>query len=135
MTQLPNLGAHTNGAHISQSQSQKEVTSNELDDLLDNSANAWTDIVLDDGIVPFTVPTDTYLENGLLILSADAGSPGLSGAFTVVLPATARRLMIWNRAGFTATIEPGGSPNSNITIADGIVALCHNLGDAVIKVT
>ena len=36
MANLPNLGAHTDGAHITQSQSQKEVTSNGLDDLLDN---------------------------------------------------------------------------------------------------
>ena len=37
MTTLDNLGAHADGALIAQSQSQKEVTSNALDNLLSNA--------------------------------------------------------------------------------------------------
>ncbi len=65
MANLPNLGAHSDGAHITQAQSQKEVTSNALDDLLDNSNNAVVDVMVSTSS-PVAVAVDDFTGNVLL---------------------------------------------------------------------
>ena len=137
MTTLPNLGAHTDGEHIVQSQSQKEVTSNGLDDLLDNSVNKVVAVVCSDGGNGFvTVVEDDYLAAGVLHLIPEQGSPGLSADFNLIVTAASKRFGVWNQSGFTATVEGGGSPTSSVTVEDGEFAVLHSVaGETIIKIS
>lgn len=136
MANLPNLGGHTDGGHITQAQSQKEVTSNGLDDLLDNSVNAVVDVVCSDGGNGFvTVTEDDYLAAGVLHLIPEPGSPGLSADFNLVVTTASKRFVVWNQSGFTATVEGAGSPTTSVVIENGELALLHSLaGETIIKV-
>ncbi len=101
---LDNLGAHTDGGTITEGQDDKEDTSNKLDNLLDNSQNAFADFVVTaGGTLNLNTPQanlDIYLANGLIRLT---GSP--AGAFTIIVPDGDRRIAFENVSGQAATID------------------------------
>ena len=134
MANLPNLGAHSDGAHITQAQSQKEVTSNELDDLLDNSNNATTDVMVSTSS-PVVVAADDFTGNVRLKLVAETGSPGGPEAgFTLEVPATARKFVVSNTTGQTATVDISGGASPTVDVEAGEAAEIHGDGAGFEKV-
>ena len=127
MTNLPNLGGHTDGGHITVGQDIKEVTSNALDDLQDNSQNA-TDVFVTTagGTLSLATPQanlDLYLGNGLLRLT---GSP--AGAFTIDVPDGDRRIAFKNESGQAVTIDTVSGATPTIAIPDGTTKTLHVYG-------
>ena len=136
MANLPNLGAHADSAHITQAQSQKEVTSNAIDDLLDNSNNAVVDITVSTGS-PVVVSGTDFTGNVLLKLVSDTGSPGgPEVGFTLEVPNTARTFIVKNTTGQTATVDLSPSPFAvaTVEVIDGETALIHGDGTTFEKV-
>ncbi len=130
MTNLPNLGGHTDGGHITVGQDTKEVTSNALDDLQDNSQNA-TDIFVTTagGTLSLATPQanlDLYLGNGLLRLT---GSP--AGAFTIDVPDGDRRIAFKNESGQAVTIDTVSGATPTVAIPDGTTKTLHVYGTEI----
>lgn len=134
MTTLPNLGAHTDGGHIVQSQSQKEVTSNALDDLLDNSNNRPVTVMVSTSS-PVVVSADDFTGNVKLKLVAETGSPGgPESGFTLQVPATNRVFIVDNTTEKTATVDVSGGANTTVDVATNEVALIQSDGTDFVKV-
>ena len=118
---LDNLGAHTDGGTITEGQDDKEDTSNDLDNLLDNSQNSFADFVVTAGgtfqlnISGGQANLDIYLGNGLIRLT---GSPG--GAVTIIVPDGDRRIVFENVCGQNATIDTVTGASSPISIPTGV---------------
>lgn len=131
MTTLDNLGAHADGALIAQSQSQKEVTSNALDNLLSNATQGVLDITISDSLdspttADRTLSDDEFFGHFLISLG---GSPSL--AFDVVLPASGNHVFAArNQTGQSATFRVGGG--ASVTLATGTARLLHSDGADVI---
>ena len=131
MANLDNLGTHADGALIAQSQSQKEVTSNALDNLLSNATQGVLDITISDSVdsptsADRTLSDDEFFGHFLVSLS---GSPSL--AFDVVLPASGSHVFAArNQTGQSATFRVGGG--ASVTLATGTARLLHSNGTDVI---
>ena len=131
MTTLANLGAHADGVLIAQSQSQKEVTSNALDNLLsDATQKPFAVTVSDDAGSPLsadrTLLDDEFFGNLLFQLS---GTPSL--AFDLRLPTSGNHaFVVQNDTAQTATVVSGGG--STVDIAAGKRRWLHSNGASVI---
>lgn len=113
---------------ISSSQSQKEVTSNEADDWLDEATQDTIDIVTTaGGTIPLT--TDEFRKNFLIRLT---GTP--AGAFNIDVPDGKRTFAIENVSGKTATIDTvtGGA---TVVVADGAVVEISSKGTDLVQRT
>ena len=115
MTELPNLGAHSDGKHIVGGQNDKETTSNSLDDLLDNANNGTIDIDCSAGGTIVISATD-FLANFRLNLG---GNP--TADFTIQLPASKRSFVVQNQTARTATAEIAGGASPNLPLSAGAV--------------
>ncbi len=127
---LPNLGAHTDGGTITESQDTKEDNSNDLDSLLDNSQNA-TDVFVATagGTLSLATPQanlDLYLANGLIRLT---GSP--AGAFTVDVPDGDRRIAFKNESGQACTIDTVTGASPTVALPTGSTKLIQVRGTEI----
>ena len=131
MANLDNLGTHADGALIAQSQSQKEVTSNALDNLLSNATQGVLSVTISDAAGSPTsaersLSDDEFFGQFLISLT---GSPSL--AFDVVLPAAGSHVFAArNQTGQSATFRVGGG--ASVTLATGTARLLHSDGTDVI---
>lgn len=117
MTTLENLGAHTDAILIAQSQAQKEVTSNALDNLLSNATQRRLTIVVQDTGSPAnadkTLTTDEFFGGFLLHLT---GSPTV--AFELLVPGGGHHVFaVRNDTGQAATIRTVGVGDSVVLAA------------------
>ncbi len=124
---LPNRGAHTDGGTITEGQDDKEVTSNKLDALLDNSVSSSVDFdVTAGGTFNLDTPQgnlDIYLENGLIRLT---GTPG--AATTIIVPDGDIRVAFENVSGQATTIDTVTGAGSPVAIPDGATRTIHVRG-------
>lgn len=124
---LDNLGGHTDGGTITVGQDTKEVTSNALDNLLDNSQNQTTAFVTTaGGTLSLATPQanlDLYLDSGLIRLT---GSP--AGAFIVEVPDGDRRVAFENVSGQGVTIDTVTGATPTVIIPDGVTKLLQVRG-------
>ena len=131
MANLDNLGTHADGALIVQSQSQKEVTSNALDNLLSNATQAILNLVISDGagsptLAEQNLSDDEFFGNFLFLLT---GTPSL--AFDVVLPTLGEHCFaVVNQSGQTATLRVGAG--ASVAVASATTRLLHSDGTDVI---
>ncbi len=131
MADLDNLGAHADGVLIAQSQSQKEVTSNALDNLLSNATQAILALAIVDGAgsptnADRTLSDDEFFGHFLLSLT---GSPSV--AFDLILPASGQHCFaVRNQSGQSATLRVAAG--ASVTLADGTARLLHSDGTDVI---
>jgi hypothetical protein len=129
---LPNLGGATTGGTITEGQDNKEVTSNNLDSLLDNSQNASSDLVVTAGGT-FNLDTpqaqlDIYLGSGLIRLT---GTPG--AATTIIVPDGDRRIAFENVSGQSATIDTVTGATPSIALPTGVSTVLHVRGIEITK--
>ncbi len=121
---LPNRGAHTDGGTITEGQDDKEVTSNALDALLDNSVSSSADFnVTAGGTFNLDTPQvnlDIYLANGLIRLT---GTPGV--AVTIIVPDGDIRVAFENVSGQAATIDTVTGAASPVSIPTGTAKAIH----------
>lgn len=115
---------------IDTNQSQKEVTANAAISALDAAITDALAFDVDDGTNMLTLAE--VREHQMIVLTA--GSPALTGAITVELPATKRMLLIRNDCGEEATIVCDGAATgaSEVVIADGTARLVYCDGTQVI---
>ena len=131
MANLDNLGTHADGALIAQSQAQKEVTSNALDNLRSNATQGVLALTISDSAgspssADRTLGDDEFFGHFLVALS---GTPSL--AFDVVLPASGNHVFAArNQTGQSATLRVGGG--ASVTLATGTARLLHSDGADVI---
>ncbi len=132
MTTLANLGAHADGALIAQSQSQKEVTSNALDNLLSNATQKALAVSVPAAAgsplsADRTLTDDEFFGNVLFQLS---GTPGQ--AFDLQLPASGNHaFVVQNDTAETATVVSGGG--ATVDVAAGKRRWLHSNGTDVIS--
>lgn len=117
MTTLDNLGAHTDAVLIAQSQAQKEVTSNALDNLLSNATQRRLTVVIQDVGSPAnadrTLSSDEFFGAFLFHLT---GSPSV--LFEFVVPGGGQHVFaVRNDTGQTATIKTAGIGDTVILAA------------------
>ena len=131
MANLDNLGTHADGALIAQSQSQKEVTSNALDNLLSNATQSVVTITITDSLdspttAGRTLSDDEFFGNFLISLT---GTPSL--AFDVELPSGGSHFFAArNASGQSATFKIGAG--LSVTLAASTVRLLHSDGTDVV---
>lgn len=129
---LPNLGGHTDGGTISEGQDDKEVTSNNLDALLDNSVNNPADFnVTAGGTFNLNTPQgnlDIYLGNGLIRLT---GTPG--AGVTIIVPDGDRRIAFENVSGQAATIDTVTGASLPAALPTGVTLMLHVRGTNITK--
>ncbi|MFQ5774208.1 MAG: hypothetical protein ACE5GS_06810 [Kiloniellaceae bacterium] len=131
MPTLDNLGTHTDGALIAQSQSQKEVTSNALDNLLSNATQRSLGVTISDAPgsptgADRTLTDDEFFGNFVLALT---GSPSVP--FALVLPAAGNHaFVVRNDTGQTATVRAGAG--STVDVVAGKRQLLHCDGGNVV---
>jgi hypothetical protein len=131
MTTLDNLGTHADGDLIAQSQSQKGVTSNALDNLLSNATQRALSITIADApgsptVADRTLSDDEFFGNMLFSLG---GTPSV--AFDLILPAAGQHAFaVRNQTGQTVTVRVGAG--ANVAVADGQSRLLHSDGTDVI---
>jgi hypothetical protein len=122
---LDNLGSHSDGALIVQSQAQKEVTANALLNLLSNATQKPLPITITGNK---TLTDDEFFGNVFFVLT---GSP--SGAFDLNLPATGNHLFcLINNTGQTVTVKIGGG--LNVSVFDTGTKIMHADGTDVIGI-
>ena len=130
MADLDNLGAHADGALIAQSQSQKEVTSNALDNLLSNATQAVLAVAIADSpgsptSADRSLSDDEFFGHFLFSLT---GSPTVG--FDVTLPALGSHVFAArNQTGQSATFKVGAG--ASVTVATGTARLLHSDGTDV----
>ncbi len=130
MPTLDNLGAHADGELIAQSQSQKEVSSNALDNLISNATQKVLSITIADGAgspteADRTLTTDEFFGNFLFLLS---GTPSV--AFQLNLPASGNHTFaVRNESGQTATVKSGAGATADVST--GFLKLLHSDGSDV----
>ena len=131
MATLDNLGTHADGALIAQSQSQKEVTSNALDNLLSNATQKALSVVIADSAgsptdADRTLGDDEFFGHVLFSLS---GTPSV--AFDLVLPAAGQHgFAVRNQTGQAVTVRVGAG--ASVTVADAQSRLLHSDGTDVV---
>lgn len=124
---LPNLGGHSKGGTITEGQDGKEVTSNDLDAVIENSQNLPSDFVVTAGGT-FNLNTpqgnlDIFLETGLLRLTGTPGAPT-----TIIVPDGNKRIAIENASGQSTTINTVTGAAAPVQIADGATKTIHVRG-------
>ena len=130
MANIDNLGTHVDGALIAQSQSQKEVTSNALDNLLSNATQAILSVAISDSPDSPTsadrvLSDDEFFGHFLIVLT---GTPSL--AFDLILPAAGSHVFaVRNGTGQSATVRVAGG--ASVALADGATRLLHSDGTDV----
>lgn len=131
MTTLDNLGSHVDGALIAQSQAQKEVTSNALDNLLSNATQHALAVTIQDSIGSPTVADRTLSDDEFFgqFLFALAGSPSVP--FDLMVPSAGHHAFaVRNDTGQAATVRVGGG--LAIVVAVGMRQVLHSDGTDVI---
>ena len=117
---LPNLGAHTDGGNLTESQDTKEDTSDKVDALLDNSQNHDdTFNVAAGGTLSLATPQanlDLYLGSGFIELT---GAP--AAAFNLDVPDGDKNTTFLNSSGQTATIDTITGATTARTLADNAI--------------
>lgn len=131
MTTLANLGAHADGVLIAQSQSQKEVTSNALDNLLSDATQKPLAVTVSD-IAGSPLSADRILTNDEFfghVLFQLSGTPSL--AFDLGLPTTGNHaFVVQNDTAQTVTVVSGGG--STVDVGTGKRRWLHSNGTSVI---
>ncbi len=130
MANLDNLGTHVDGTLIAQSQSQKEVTSNALDNLMSNATQAVLNVAIADSIGSPTVADRSLTDDEFFgrFLFSLTGTPSL--AFDVVLPALGSHCFaVLNQTGQTATLRVGAG--TSVAVATATARLLHSDGTDV----
>ncbi len=131
MTTLANLGAHADGVLIAQSQSQKEVTSNALDNLVSDATQKPLAVTVSD-IAGSPLSADrTLLDDEFFghVLFQLSGVPSL--AFNLQLPTSGNHVfVVQNDTAQTATVVSGGG--SIVDVAAGKRRWLHSNGTNVI---
>ncbi len=118
MTELPNLGGHTDGTHVTEGGGTKEVVINALTNLVDNAQNKPT--VLDvtaGGTFNLDTPSanlDQFLESSFIQIT---GTP--AGAVAVVMPDGNKRIAFENICGQTATFDTVTGAASPVVMSTG----------------
>jgi hypothetical protein len=127
MTTLDNLGAHTDGVLIAQSQSQKEVTSNALDNLLSNATQKPLTVVVTLGSpAEFNLTDDQFFGNFVFDLTGSLGED-----FDLkVPPGGAHFFAVENNTNRAAT--PKAAASGSDTVAAGKRRIFHSDGTTVI---
>jgi len=131
MADIDNLGAHADGALIAQSQSQKEVTSNALDNLLSNATQAVLPVTIADAAgspsnADRALSDEEFFGHFVFALS---GSPSV--AFDLTLPASGNHCFaVRNQTGQSATVRVAGG--ASVTLAASAARLLHSDGIDVI---
>ena len=131
MATLDNLGTHADGVLIAQSQSQKEVTSNALDNLLSNATQKVLSIVIADAAGSPTVADRTLSNDEFFghVLFALSGTPGV--AFDLILPAAGQHVFaVRNQSGQTVTARVVAG--ASVAVADAQSRLLHSDGTDVV---
>ena len=124
---LPNRGAHTDGGTITEGQDDKEVTSNDLDALPDNSVNASADFVVTAGGT-FNLNTpqgnlDIYLENGLIRFTGTPAAP-----VTIIVPDGDIRVAFENVCGQAITVDTVTGATPTLSLPDATRKSVHVRG-------
>ena len=124
---LKNLGAATRGALVTEGQDLKEVTSNDLDDLISDSLHATNVFdVAAGGTLNLDTPQanlDLYLGSGLIRLT---GAP--AAAFTLVLPDGDKRTAFKNESGKTCTLDTLTGATPTQSLLDALTKCYHVRG-------
>jgi len=126
---LDNLGDHSQGGTITEGQDTKEDTSNDLDNLIENSQNKPADFVVTAGgtfqlnISGGQGNLDIFRETGLLRLT---GSPG--AATTIIVADGNKRIAIQNASGQATTINTVSGAAAPVQIANGATKTIHVRG-------
>ena len=132
MPTLDNLGSHADGSLIAESQAQKEITSNALDNLVSNATQKPLAITITDAagspaVANRTLTDDEFFGNLFFRLS---GSPTV--AIEVLVPAAGNHLfVVENTTGRVATLgtDSGGSPGgTTVQVLDGATRILHSDG-------
>ena len=136
MTLTPNV----KGTHIEASQEQKEVTSNELDDRLDNSNNGSISINVSAGGTiavsgdPATGIGDFY-NNFFFLLDPNPGSPTEpASAFEIEFPDGGRHFAVINNTKVTATLRTTTTGGLEVTLSPGESAIISSTGESLYKI-
>lgn len=128
MVDLNNLGDHTEGTLIAESQSQKATTSNSLDNLLSDA----TQKILSKTITGNTTLTDDEFFGSFFI---DLGGTPAAD-FSLFLPASgSHTFFVRNGTGKVATVDSGTSGGTVVTVPDGGVAIIHADGTDTVELT
>jgi len=131
MAILDNLGTHVDGTLIAQSQSQKEVTSNALDNLLSGATQGVLSVAIADAAgspttADRTLNDDEFFGSFLLVLT---GSPSVP--FDLILPAAgSHAFALRNVTAQAVTLRVGGG--ASVTVAGGQSRIAHSDGTDVV---
>ncbi|KKK59225.1 hypothetical protein LCGC14_3036530, partial [marine sediment metagenome] len=122
--ELPNLGAHTKGKHVTGGQDAKEDTINDQGDLIDDSQNHVSTLdVTAGGTFNLDTPQgnlDQYLESGLIRI---IGTPG--AGTTIIVPDGDKRVAFENSSGQSTTIDTVTGATPTRTLVDGSAKIFH----------
>ena len=126
------LGANSRGADMTESQDDKYNTHNDHIDLLADSVNdiVTLNVGFASGSGSYTLSAEDYTGNGVLRFISDV-SPSIDADWTLLLPATKRRIAIINETGFVVTVRSNASPGNSRDIVDGSMADIYNDGENI----
>lgn len=138
MTTLDNLGQHGDGSLIAQSQSQKEVTSNALDNLLSNATQKQLAVALADlsgspSASEAVLSFDDFYGHAVFALG---GSPTAALGLLLVPGGGAHFFAVTNGSGIDASVAVGdaGSPaGAQVTVPAGGAKLLHSDGSDIVE--
>ncbi len=123
---LPQSGGHSKSDFISEGQDDKEITSNDLDVILDNALHQPVDLnVTAGGTFDLSTPAgtlDSYLETGLLRIT---GTP--AAATTILFPdgLQGKRTGVENISGQSTTIDTKTGATPTVNIPNGVTKILH----------
>lgn len=139
MTTLDNLGQHSDGTLIAQSQAQKEVTSNALDNLLANATQSRRAVTLADLAGSPTrseavLSVDEFFATALFELG---GSPTAALGLLLVPAGGAHLFAVSNQSGIPISVAVGeaGSPaGAQVPVTAGGAKLLHSDGTDIAEI-
>jgi len=139
MTTLDNLGQHGDGSLIAQSQSQKEVTSNALDNLLSNAtqkrfAVALADLPGSPTRAEAVLGADDFFGHAVFDLG---GSPTAALGLLLVPAGGAHLFAVVNGSGIDASVavDDAGSPaGAQVLVPAGGAKLLHGNGTDIVEI-
>ena len=123
---INNLGTASTGALIADGQSQKEIRSNELDNLLSNATQKILALTISDAAgspteADRTLTDDEFFGSLYFRLS---GSPTVP--FNLTVPASGNHVFIVeNNSGEIVTVTAGGT---TVAVSDGVLRILHSDG-------
>jgi len=128
MTQINNLGDHTDGTLLAESQAQKATTANSLINLLSDA----TQKILSKTITGNTTLTDDEFFGHFFI---DLGGTPAAD-FSLFLPASgSHTFAVRNGTGKVATVDSGVSGGTVVTVSNGGIKIIHADGTDTVELT